>query len=165
MSTTPRTGLPLLVAGQSQKEVTHNEALTVADALLMPVVQEANPATVPSSPSAGQCWIVGSSPTGAWQGHAHAIACWTEGGWRFVSPYNGFRVWCIADGMHILFDGAAWVKGIANASVYHVDGIRVVSARQAAIAGPTGGTVIDSETRIVVNSILAALRSHGLIAP
>lgn len=163
-TTTPRTGMPLLVAGQAQKEISHNEALTLADALMVPVVQAVAPATVPPSPTAGQCWIVGTSPTGAWLGHANEFACWTEGGWRFVSPIDGFLVWSIADSMQFRFDGTGWIKGIANASAYHVDGTRVLSARQNAIAGPTGGSVVDSETRIVVNAIIAALRAHGLIS-
>jgi hypothetical protein len=40
----------------------------------------------------------------------------------------------------------------------------VVGPRQAAVAAPSGGTVIDAESRTALVAILAALRAHGLIA-
>ena len=40
----------------------------------------------PASPAIGACYIVGTSPTGAWSGHALALAGYTAGGWRFVAP-------------------------------------------------------------------------------
>ncbi len=40
---TPCLGLPLLAAAQSQKHVTHNEALTTLDALAQLAVAEAAP--------------------------------------------------------------------------------------------------------------------------
>jgi hypothetical protein len=40
---------------------------------------------------------------------------------------------------------------------------QVVGARAAAIAAPTGGATVDSQARLAVSGILAALRSHGLI--
>lgn len=41
---------------------------------------------------------------------------------------------------------------------------KVVGGQMAAIAGPTGGSVIDAELRSTVAAILEALRGHGLIA-
>jgi len=49
--------------------------------------------------------------------------------------------------------------GVAQAVEYRVAGTKVVSAQVAAIANATGGTEITT-----TNSILAALRAHGLIA-
>lgn len=54
--------------------------------------------------------------------------------------------------------------GIVNTDTeYRVEDMRVVSARQSAIAGPTGGSTVDTQARTAINSILSALRSHGLI--
>lgn len=39
LSTTSRWQLPLLAVGQTQKEVTHNEALARVDALLVPAAE------------------------------------------------------------------------------------------------------------------------------
>lgn len=165
MSTmTPKIRIPLLAAGQAQKEITHNEALAIIDALIVPVVQSVAPSNVPSSPLAGQSWIVGTSPTGDWLGQANALATWSQGGWRFTLPINGFVVSSLADGMQFQFDGAAWVKGQINAANYNVNGTRVVSARQPAISSPSGGSVVDAEVRIIVTAILAAMQTHGLIA-
>ena len=36
--------------------------------------------------------------------------------------------------------------------------------RAAAIANPTGGAIVDAETRSAIGLILAALRQHGLMA-
>jgi hypothetical protein len=161
---TPRLRLPLLTAAQAQKELTHNEALTLLDALASPVVQSVAPATIPASPIAGQCWIIGASPTGLWSGQANGVACWTEGGWRFVPPFAEMSVWSIADDMIVRFDGSAWIKGVTNAKAYRVNGTQVLSTQKAAITGPSGGAVADSECRIAVNAILNALRAHGVIA-
>ena len=40
MSVTPRLSLPLLAAGQAQKHVTHNDALTRLDALIQLAVRQ-----------------------------------------------------------------------------------------------------------------------------
>ena len=50
-------------------------------------------------------------------------------------------------------------------SALNIGGQQVVGARGAAIAAPAGGTAVDVEGRAAISAILAALRSHGLIAP
>jgi hypothetical protein len=49
-------------------------------------------------------------------------------------------------------------------SVVQIAGNTVLSTRAAAIANPSGGAVQDAEARSAINSILAGLRHHGLIA-
>ncbi len=161
---TDRLLLPLLAAGQAQKEVTHNEALVLIDALVQPVVQSIAPASVPASPAAGQCWIVGTGATGAWAGRDGALACWTGGGWRFAAAFEGMRVWNLATGTEARRGASSWSTGIVSASEVHISANRVVSARQSAITGPSGGATIDTEGRIAINAILAAMCNHGLIA-
>ncbi|WP_420140894.1 DUF2793 domain-containing protein [Sphingomonas sp.] len=87
--TTPRLMLPLLAAGQAQKEVTHNEALTLLDMLVQPVVEASGIDVPPVAPQPGQIWIVGGAASGAWAGHADHLAGWSGGGWRFVTPQPG----------------------------------------------------------------------------
>ena len=163
--TTSRLTLPLLASGQAQKEIWHNEALMLLDGLVQPVVQAVAPASVPSSPALGQCWIVGLAPSGDWAGHAKALACWTAGGWRFVAPFEGMQGWSIADGVPVRFEGGSWVIGQVVVSAVRIGGNQVLGARQGAISDPTGGTVIDVESRLALLAILGALRTHGLISP
>lgn len=47
--------------------------------------------------------------------------------------------------------------------VYKVDGVQVVKEQQPAIPSPTGGSIVDTEARTAINSILTAMRTHGLI--
>ncbi len=162
--TTDRLELPLLSAGQAQKEQTHNEALTRLAMVVQPVVQSIAPVSVPASPVAGQCWIVGNAATGAWSGKDGSIACWTQGGWRFSPPFESMQVWSLADNLSAMRAGGAWDVGSARASSLKIGGVQVVGQRQAAISGPSGGTTIDAEARVTIESLLSAIRSHGLIA-
>jgi hypothetical protein len=162
--TSDRFALPFLIAGQAQKEVIHNEALALIDILLNPVVQSVAPGSIPSNPGLGQCWIVGTSPGGAWTGQAGAIAAWTAGGWRFVTPRDGMTLWSLADSRSVQRRGTVWVIGVLVAQSLSISGNQVVGARQGAIAAPTGGTVIDTESRTTITAILNILRAHGLIA-
>lgn len=40
----------------------------------------------PVAPVAGQTWVVGGAPTGAWAGHEDELAEWSGVGWTFVAP-------------------------------------------------------------------------------
>lgn len=161
---TDRLALPLLAAGQAQKEVTHNEALTLADLLLLPAVESVAPATVPTSPTPGKGWIVGATPTGAWAGQAHKLAFWTVGGWRFVAAPEGATLWSVADSQPVRRSASGWVVGQLRASTVSIGGNQVVGARLAAVTVPTGGTTVDAEARATLGAILDRLRTHGLIA-
>lgn len=143
-STSPRFSLPLLFAGQSQKETTINEALLAADMLLHPAV-EAVVTSPPASPSIGQCWLVGSSSTGAFAGQTDRIAAWTEGGWRFLVPRDGTRAYDITATAHRLFVGGSW----------HL---------AAAPTAPSGGTVIDGQARTAISALITALRNAGVLS-
>ncbi len=164
MTMTDRFALPFLIAGQAQKEVTHNEALAMLDMLVQPVVQSVAPAAVPASPSLGQCWIVGTGATGEWAGHDGAFAGWTSGGWRFVMPLEGAATWSLADSMQVRRIAGNWEVGGENVKTVSVNGTKVLGNQQTAIATPTGGAAIDAEARAAIQAILTALRAHGLIA-
>ncbi len=144
LPTTPRFALPLLGVAQAQKEVTHNEALTLLDALVHAAVEAGPLATPPVGPVEGQCWIVGAAPTAAWTGQANAIAIRTGGGWRFAPPREGMRATRLTDGAQLRFDGAAW-------------------AAPATIVAPSGGSIIDSEARSAISTLILHLAAQGLL--
>lgn len=144
MATTTRLGLPLLAAGQAQKEIWHNEALALIDLAVQAEVMAVGLDAPPAAPEAGACWIVGANPTGAWQGQAQALAGWTEGGWRFVLPREGM---------------AAWHRG-TQALVRYAEG----QWRAAAVVTPaTGGATVDAEARATLAGLIVALRGLGVI--
>ena len=142
--TTSRFASPLLAVAQAQKEVTHNEALTLLDALVHAAIEAGPLAEPPSSSAPGQCWIVGSAPTGAWAGHGDAIAVQTSGGWRFAVPREGTHVMRLADGARLRFEGGTWVE-------------------PSTIAPPAGGAVIDSEARGAIAALIAQLAAQGIL--
>jgi len=164
MTQTHRLGLPLLAAGQAQKEITYNEALAIIDVVAQSSVESADLATPPGSPAFGQCWVVASGAAEAWITRETTLTVWTPSGWLFVQPHEGWRLWAIDRGNMIRFDGTDWIDEDVRADGYHVGDDKVVGARQAAIATPSGGATQDSEARSAIAAILAALRVHGLIA-
>lgn len=161
---TARWVLPLLAAGQAQKEMTVNEALARVDLLLQASVAAIGLDTPPAAPVPGDVWVVGDAPTGAWAGQANALAGYTADGWRFVGPREGLSVWSEADGVAALFAGGGWRTGQVTARALVVAGVQVVGVQQPAIAAPAGGTVTDAEARGTLDEVLAAMRAHGLIA-
>lgn len=161
---THRLSLPLLAVAQAQKEVTHNEALAMIDALVQPVVVSVAPASVPGAPTPGQAWIVGTGATGLWSGQDDALAVWTAGGWRFAAAFAGMMVWSLADSMIFRRTASAWLQGALTGRTLTLDGAQVVGARGAAIASPSGGSTIDAEARTALAEALDRLRGHGLIS-
>lgn len=147
MAETARWALPLLDAGQAQKEMRVNEALARLDLLAQASVVAVGVNTPPASPGEGQCWIVGTAPTGVWAGQGAALAGWTGGGWRFAAAREGMGVWSAADGAWAVRAGGQWRVGAVTA-----------------ISEPVGGTTVDVEARAALTQVLAALRGHGLIA-
>jgi len=73
MSETARWDLPLLFAGQAQKEVFHNEALVRMDMLMHARAESADLAEPPEMPDVGQCWIVANGAVGAWSDMCRAL--------------------------------------------------------------------------------------------
>lgn len=129
-----------MLAGQAQKEVTVNEALSLLDVLVSGSVEGVR-SDPPAAPVSGQAWIVGSSPVGQFAGRANAVAVWTEGGWRFASAVRGLRLYDSQKQAFQLFD-SAWT--IASPP-----------------AVPTGGSVIDTEARAAIAALILALKATG----
>lgn len=160
--TTPRLALPLLQAGQAQKELSHNESLIRIDIAAQGAALAAGANLPPDDPAEGDCWILGDAPQNAWAGRAGHIASWTRAGWRFVEPCEGMRFWIVADRAFALFSQGRWAAGRSYGRLF-VEGLQVVGPRAAAITEPTGGATVDAEARTSIASILEALRTHGLL--
>lgn len=161
--TTARHALPLIQPGQAQKELYHNEALSLLDLLSHAAVESAGDETPPSSPDIGQCWLLGAAPTGAWTGRGEAIAIWSAGGWRFAAPVEGMLVWLRDQEVWARRSASGWIIGDLPTLTVSVAGEQVLGPRGAAIADPTGGSTVDGQARTAIAAILVALRTHGLI--
>lgn len=142
-SRTPRLELPLLFAGQAQKEGFVNELAARLDALLGLAI-EAETGTVPTAPFDGQSWLVSGSPTGAWLGRSGEIASRQAGNWLFTVPRDGMRLLNRATGQELRYR-AGWQSPVRPAA-------------------PSGGTTIDSEARSAIAAIIAALIAAGVVA-
>ena len=101
--TTPNLSLPELVASQSQPHVPLNAALRRLDALVQLTVISISNAP-PGSPSDGDRYIVGSSPSGAWVGHESDVAAYIGTGWAYFTP------------------AAGWLAFVQNLSALHIFG-------------------------------------------
>ena len=69
--------------------------------------------------------------TGAWAGREDALAAWTAGGWRFVSPVPGMLIWNIDAGYWLHWSGSAWSEGEIVASAISIGGQQVVGTAPA----------------------------------
>jgi hypothetical protein len=163
MSSTPRLALALLSVGQAQKEFTVNESLQTLDVLVAGAVEDAPETTPPASPALGSCYVVADAATGAWAGKSQSVAAWTSGGWRFISPVEGMSFYERSSGTWTVYRNGVWERGMVRADALLINDEQVIGPRAAAIASPSGGTVIDSEARSTIDAILGALRQHGLI--
>jgi Protein of unknown function (DUF2793) len=116
MTDTPNLGLPFIEGSQAQKHVTHNEGLRILDAAIQISVLDLTRTAPPSSPSEGERHAVASGATGAWAGHANAIATWQDGAWAFLAPNAGWCIWSVADAVMFVYDGTHW-RDLRNLAV------------------------------------------------
>ena len=104
----PNLSLPILQPSQAQKHVTHNQALSVLDALVQLTVISGTEATPPAAPEDGMRFVV---PTGGqleWAGQEGKIASRENGAWVFYSPQTGWRAYFADTQVLRVFDGTAW---------------------------------------------------------
>jgi hypothetical protein len=140
-SATPRFAIPLLFAGQSQKEFYVNEAHALADALLHTAC-EGEAASPPATPVEGEAWLVASGATGDWIGEDGKLASRQMGNWLFTAPRDGMRLFDRATGQMLLYRGG-W-------------------QRPATPSLPSGGSVIDTEARTAIADLVTALAAAGI---
>jgi uncharacterized protein YjdB len=114
---TPHLGLPLLAAGQAQKHVTHNEALTQLDALVQLACLDKDLTAPPANPAEGDRYLVAAaSPTGAWTGLSGQIVRFSDGVWIGAVPASGWRAYLIDEKALYVFDGRGWASLSASSS-------------------------------------------------
>lgn len=73
---------------------------------------------------------------------------------------NAYDIGAIAATRPRNINAGSWLSA---GSALSVAGVQVVGAQQPAIAGPSGGSVIDIQARNCITTIIAELHNHGLI--
>jgi hypothetical protein len=147
----PLFSLPLLVPGQFQKDITHNEALLLIDAILAAELASRTLAAPPAAPRDGAMWLVPSPATGEWAGKSGMLALATAGGWRFVAVPAGATFRVRDEKLRTSRTESGWQD---HAEAPH---------RSFAVAAPEGGAVIDREARVAIAQLAAGLRAIGFI--
>jgi len=164
MESTSRLALPLIIPGQAQKELVHNEALQKLDTLVAGAVEHLPANDPPESPFEGACYLIGDDPSGEWSSYPGHVAAFSAAGWRFVAPCTGMTLTVTPDCLLATYDEDGWEIGAVRGEYVSVRGTKVVGSQAAAIPNPEGGDIIDSQARTTLTEILSALRLHGLIA-
>lgn len=152
MATTNNLNIPLIEQGQSQKEVTMNEAITILDAVIGGGVIDKDLTAPPGSPSVGDRYIVAGSPTGAWSGHAKDIAYYFDGGWRFITPGEGFMQWVNDENLLYVYTSGAWsqfVEGVVSAHGA-TTALQVLEEELTVSSGSTKDSTIQIPNRAII---------------
>lgn len=107
---TARLGLPYLAAGQMQKHVTLNAALSRLDALVQTAVISRSVSNQPATPANGDLYILPQAPVGpAWSGRpAGALMRFEAGGWTEVAAPVGLIALVLDAGVIVVRSAAGW---------------------------------------------------------
>ncbi|MFD0938028.1 DUF2793 domain-containing protein, partial [Methylobacterium trifolii] len=116
--TTRNLALPLIAASQAQKHVTHNEALTLLDALVQLFCLDKDLAAPPALPTEGDRYLVAAlAPTGAWTGLSGQVVRFADGVWTGSAPRPGWFAYVVDEADLYVFTGTAWTSFRASLSV------------------------------------------------
>lgn len=107
-----RLGLPYLAAGQMQKHVTLNTALTRLDALLQTVVVSRTTTIQPENAADGDLYILPDGAAGpVWSGQpAHALMRFDGGGWKAVPAPIGLIALVLDTAVALVREEGGWVS-------------------------------------------------------
>lgn len=93
METTTYLDLPYIMPSQAQKHVTHNEALSILDAVIQLSVRDRDLTEPSGTEDDGERYIVAEGGTGAWLDWDGAIAVRIDGAWQRIVPHLGWIAW------------------------------------------------------------------------
>ena len=97
----------------------------------------------PSSPVAGDLYVVGPSPTGAWAGYADYFARWLGAAWQFWTPVAGEEAKDLATGNIWFFTSAgAWNANSLTAGTLRYDLAQSLTSAQRTQARENAGLFV-----------------------
>lgn len=155
MEETTNLKLPLLVPNQSQKEITHNEALVILDNLMNNGVKDKDLTIPPENPSQNDLYIVGVGASGEWEGKDNQLAFY-DNGWRFCQARQGTKYWVNDENCIYVFNMTSWSKfngggssgsGEGGAtSLSQLDDVSLTSISKDDILKFNGGSFVNSKS-------------------
>jgi hypothetical protein len=132
---TPRFALPYIQASQAQKEVTHNEALLMVDALVSLSLEDRHLSAPPVSPQNGQVWFINGAGSGAWSGQSNKLAHYDSGQWYFYVIPDGLRAWIKDEAGYFVYSGSSWSAFVGSGQFMTVASLSASYAVQASDRG------------------------------
>ncbi len=114
MTTTPNLDLPFIEGAQAQKHVTHNEALSRLDAVVMLSVLDRDAAVPPVAPQEGDRFIVKAPGLDEFSGHDHKVAYYATGGWSFLEPRPGWLCHVEDENALVVWNGSVWQSAVIS---------------------------------------------------
>ena len=110
--------------GDAQTLSISNDTLTISggNSVILPVYIQIDSATItsydvlnsqnapPGSPATGDTYLVGTSPSGAWVGHAKDIAEWNGSAWVFTDGVQGDFLYNATNALTYIFRSGNWVQ-------------------------------------------------------
>lgn len=141
--------------GESGWRQAINQSLIKIDAVISLSVLNASQQQDPTSPAAGDRYIVASSATGTYfTGHDKEVAVYTYSpngtlGWVFYAPINGLKAFSVSDSATYIYDSAtvSWVIVPSTAGSFEIPNVGEFSG--AYVTGQSGNFLIDSFNKTI----------------
>jgi hypothetical protein len=156
---TPNLSLPFIAQGQAQKEVSHNDALNILDALVQISVKSRTQTAPPGSPAQGDRYIVPTGASGVWVGQTNKVAIYRDAAWVFFTPKTGWVAWIESEGLEAAFHLNAWQAYVAVSPNGAAAGI-AISEEELTLTGAS----VNSSIVIPNRAICLAVSSRTTLA-
>lgn len=103
-------GIVSLLTGQYNAQNYHYTVNAIAEHLsaLCSAVENHGLNTPPAGVG-GSTYIIGTSPTGDWEGYANYVAHYYNDSWHFYYPFRGMILYSLSDSNWHIYNGSSWV--------------------------------------------------------
>jgi hypothetical protein len=122
--------------------------------------------TPPTSPTDGDAYIIGTSPTGVWSGNARKIAIYETSAWVIYTPQDGWMVFDKAQFASFTYYSGVWnslASGIASEKLYTAVGSTALTRTNATATSFAGDTSTTAPTtaRVYFDSSISITHQCG----
>ncbi|SLN21758.1 hypothetical protein PSA7680_00825 [Pseudoruegeria aquimaris] len=151
MADSNRLGLAYLDAAQAQKHVTVNEGFARLDALVNLSLKSVTETVPPTLAAEGDAYAVPAGAVNDWAGKDGRIAYFSNGGWDFATPQEGWRAFVEDAAAQALFHGGAWrLNALARSANGAQTSLRILEFDHVLTAGATSQTGVNIPANAMV---------------